>query len=260
MRFPCPHCDARLSPGNLLRHKIKVHSKPKKRSVLSENTSSIGRLRAINPADLIGPTASSPAPAGQSTYKFCSCEGSNDNCNRCFGTGKIEIAPTKPSRSGRKKFTGTFSSRVIKSPLLSLPPLEADSNIKGIYRTKRAKKVIIRPDKKFATLADEYVMPEEKILVGIKEEWVGCVKCKVRVRGDRILRHVRRTHEKIRVASNIPQASKRGSTKLVDDERYEHPQSVRKMDHTRLYAHAFREEGRYGSHPSHDGFDDESKP
>lgn len=33
-----------------------------------------------------------------------------------------------------------------------------------------------------------------------------------------------------------------------------------RMDFTRDYAHNFREQGRFGSHPSHDGFDDESKP
>jgi hypothetical protein len=32
------------------------------------------------------------------------------------------------------------------------------------------------------------------------------------------------------------------------------------LDATKLYAHPYREQGRYGSHPSHDGFDDESTP
>lgn len=32
------------------------------------------------------------------------------------------------------------------------------------------------------------------------------------------------------------------------------------IDATRLYAHSYREEGKYGSHPGHDGFDDESEP
>lgn len=32
------------------------------------------------------------------------------------------------------------------------------------------------------------------------------------------------------------------------------------LDITKPYAHAYRETGRYGSHPSHDGFDDESGP
>ncbi len=32
------------------------------------------------------------------------------------------------------------------------------------------------------------------------------------------------------------------------------------LDATKGYAHSYREMGRYGSHPSHDGFDDESGP
>jgi hypothetical protein len=36
--------------------------------------------------------------------------------------------------------------------------------------------------------------------------------------------------------------------------------SERKLDRTRGYGHLSRENGRFGSHPSHDGFDDESKP
>lgn len=36
--------------------------------------------------------------------------------------------------------------------------------------------------------------------------------------------------------------------------------SKNNMDHTRSYAHIFRERGRFGSHPSHDDFGDESEP
>ncbi len=36
--------------------------------------------------------------------------------------------------------------------------------------------------------------------------------------------------------------------------------SKNNIDHTRSYAHTFREHGRFGSHPSHDDFGDESAP
>jgi hypothetical protein len=35
---------------------------------------------------------------------------------------------------------------------------------------------------------------------------------------------------------------------------------ARAMDATKDYAHNFRERGRYGSHPSHDNYDDEGRP
>jgi hypothetical protein len=41
-------------------------------------------------------------------------------------------------------------------------------------------------------------------------------------------------------------------------EHKENPNKPKNLDHTRPYAHAYRETGRFGSHPSHDGFDDES--
>jgi hypothetical protein len=43
--------------------------------------------------------------------------------------------------------------------------------------------------------------------------------------------------------------------------RYESPKDVQDMDHTKLWPHAYREEGyRYGSPSSFDSFDDESNP
>ena len=44
------------------------------------------------------------------------------------------------------------------------------------------------------------------------------------------------------------------------DDILEFGQTIRNMDHTRSYAHFFRETGKFGSHPSHDSFDDGSKP
>lgn len=41
---------------------------------------------------------------------------------------------------------------------------------------------------------------------------------------------------------------------------YEHPKDATRMDKMRNYGYPCRETGRYGSHPSHDGFDDESQP
>ena len=61
--------------------------------------------------------------------------------------------------------------------------------------------------------------------------------------------------------SNTPEVRGRaGALDQWKDElgQKENPNSPRNLDHTRPYAHAARENGRFGSHPSHDGFDDES--
>jgi hypothetical protein len=53
------------------------------------------------------------------------------------------------------------------------------------------------------------------------------------------------------------QASLKTEPQIVSQEDV---RAERKLDRTKLYAHAYREHGRYGSHPVHDGFDDESTP
>jgi hypothetical protein len=55
----------------------------------------------------------------------------------------------------------------------------------------------------------------------------------------------------------------RGRASALDNwkdelQKKEDPNSPINLDYTRPYAHGARENGRFGSHPSHDGFDDES--
>lgn len=52
--------------------------------------------------------------------------------------------------------------------------------------------------------------------------------------------------------TSIPDGTPRGSS-------YAQP-AEKNLDATKGYAHAYRENGRFGSHPSHDGYDDESSP
>ncbi len=59
---------------------------------------------------------------------------------------------------------------------------------------------------------------------------------------------------------NEPKVTQREEVYPETEMRYENPSDVRSMDYTKDYAHAYREEGKYGSHSSHDGFDDESNP
>jgi hypothetical protein len=91
-------------------------------------------------------------------------------------------------------------------------------------------------------------------------EYEFCSACKVRVKASRMKRHLRKVHKKhsARLAANssvLPSASDvlRETTTLVA------PRD-KNLDATKLYAHSYREQGRFGSHPSHDGFDDESGP
>lgn len=85
-----------------------------------------------------------------------------------------------------------------------------------------------------------------------------CPLCKVKVRVDRMRRHTAKVHNSrtFRFRGRQVQSSKdplRDTTSLIA------PRD-NNLDATKLYAHPYREQGRYGSHPSHDGFDDESGP
>ena len=92
----------------------------------------------------------------------------------------------------------------------------------------------------------------------VESEYETCPLCKVRVRASRINRHMRKAHKRTPTNPHraVPLSSKdplRDTTTLVA------PRD-KNLDATKLYAHPYREQGRYGSHPSHDGFDDESGP
>jgi hypothetical protein len=91
-----------------------------------------------------------------------------------------------------------------------------------------------------------------------EREYKFCPICKARIRDTRIRKHMTKAHlgRVVRPHVAVVRSSKdplRQSTSLV-------AARDKNLDATKLYAHPFRERGRYGSHPSHDGFDDESSP
>lgn len=83
-----------------------------------------------------------------------------------------------------------------------------------------------------------------------------CPVCKVKVKASRFEKHLRKVHGK-----RVPRSATATSAK---DPTRENTTLVaprdKNLDATKLYAHAYREQGKFGSHPSHDGFDDESSP
>lgn len=50
------------------------------------------------------------------------------------------------------------------------------------------------------------------------------------------------------------------SQRWKNQEEIENPQWRHNLDATKGIGYPVREQGRYGSHPAHDGFDDESEP
>jgi hypothetical protein len=99
-----------------------------------------------------------------------------------------------------------------------------------------------------------------------------CPVCHARVKSNRLTKHVRKAHG-LETVPPTPTAAKRFIVGFHRLNRQQKPvtrksemvaredlRAEQKLDRTRPYAHAYRKNGKFGSHPVHDGFDDESKP
>jgi hypothetical protein len=88
-----------------------------------------------------------------------------------------------------------------------------------------------------------------------------CSECGVSLLKKHVQRHFKKAHTKRRrtphaQASGLPKARRTAaSTEGLKNEVLQ-AQLNRAMDATKDYAHSFREHGRYGSHPSHDDYDE----
>ncbi len=102
--------------------------------------------------------------------------------------------------------------------------------------------------------------------------WSKCPVCPAQVKKGRLERHVRNAHRleinvelvfgepdytaRSRKRDGLHNPSRTGSQLIARDD----PRNESRLDRTKPYAHAYRERGKFGSHPAHDGYDDESSP
>jgi hypothetical protein len=93
---------------------------------------------------------------------------------------------------------------------------------------------------------------------GHRSNLVQCPKCTSRVRHDHLPGHLKRVHLTDGARPNPTLPSGGAGRPMESGDSAAMGNGSRTLDATRLYAHRYREGGRFGSHPSHDGFDDES--
>jgi hypothetical protein len=96
-----------------------------------------------------------------------------------------------------------------------------------------------------------------------KPELCKCPCCSSLVRQDRLDAHIRKIHKAASKAS--PQAPIQRKLQQTKHQKQLTPSvsngcQDRSMDATRDYYALYRDNGQFGSHPSHDSFDDESTP
>jgi predicted RNA-binding Zn-ribbon protein involved in translation (DUF1610 family)/uncharacterized C2H2 Zn-finger protein len=93
-----------------------------------------------------------------------------------------------------------------------------------------------------------------------------CPECGVPVLAKNLLRHSKKAHSQNRPTAALHETSGRSEARMTTAPSHELANEVlqqrlnRSMDATKDFAHSFREQGRYGSHPSHDNYDDEGRP
>jgi hypothetical protein len=271
MLIPCPHCSIPVKQSNLDKHLRKVHAGPKPMSrggsagFLPEYRGGVSLKAESHVA------SRSPRYGG---FRLCTCDGSNDNCRFCFGTGQVKL-----NRANLHAMPAHYEPRKdrkprVKEPLVHLPPLEPSG---GSWVTSN---VAQRPKGYAPAPSPRAPRPGRR-----RDKRVVCPKCGQSVKAARLAGHLRKPHpagkknEQVKLKRTPASGTQRQAqdrrfrttplqpvgaggraARGADDLRYESPQAVRAMDHTRGYAHAFRESGRFGSHPSHDGFDDDSNP
>jgi hypothetical protein len=191
----------------------------------------------------------------------CSCGGANESCFKCGGWGyidKIGIGRATPIAHGVGTSLGLSRS---KSPKTTQRPLPQNliQCPKCPLRVRKLRKHLTKV---------HAISPSQQVHLPqpAKSELVKCDSCASWIRQDRLGSHSSRVHRTSvsAFADRHPAETTRAGTSSISARSKEvtaHvPSSEHRFDATRDYYAAYRDNGQFGSHPSHDGFDDESAP
>lgn len=230
----------------------------------------------------------------------CVCGGSNENCRYCSGRGEIpdglasaltrhsqrpESQKVRAGARGKRKVgkwnpagqtvTSNWETQLAKfkrlseriftrrltasHPALAAPEVVVCPRGCGAHLASRDLDSHIK--KVHAATPSVHQKPGSKGLPSDSfEDYKHCPVCSVRVKAQRLKRHLRKVH------SLRPKGVASGPNSVPSDIDVQRQSTTliaprdKNLDATKLYAHSFREHGRFGSHPSHDGFDDDSDP
>jgi hypothetical protein len=164
----------------------------------------------------------------------CTCHGSNPNCFKCGGWGYIDSVSANRLIDGPSGEAGKNAS--VASPRSS----KSKKRRQDISVTTRKKK--------------------SRAVKPASQKSGGSVLCKC---GSRVANSYYRAHLALSCNANKKSARKsvrRASRTVSHDAKLKGSVNFPNLDATKGYAHAFRDKGSFGSHPSHDAFDDESSP
>ncbi len=213
-----------------------------------------------------------------SDQRPCSCGGSNENCALCFGRGFIEISairlsskriiPTPRQDGGRAKGRGFSLPSALQSRAYG--PQSVFSRPAAMCPLCKAQ---VRLDRLSKHLAERCPQRPNKSILPRSSEVTTSAPFGVRAAAAKIAATKRRTEAspsgRARPTKNIDKNKtdqRFGNGAFLESLRdkgesdIERPSWRDSLDATKNRGYPAREDGRYGSYPSHDGFDDESKP
>jgi hypothetical protein len=238
--------------------------------------------------------------AGNDAFRSsCSCAGSNPACYKCFGTGFAGAAGSargapvgqegsvqEPKRRPRRKSRAAKNSLphqyAIRCPICNFP--FTDEGLKKHFEHNHlgnpfSKGPITRIDPvpcvhclaKFDPFfwkkhirdvhGKKKTAPSANQPVTAKQRVPNSTKSAIFVGSIRASKKKKKKHKRGSGRLNTQQSG-HAQTNNTDAVRasLQNERQERLLDRTKDYGFPSRENGRYGSHPSHDGFDDESKP
>jgi hypothetical protein len=234
--IPCSEgCGALLNRRNVGRHLQRIHG--------------VGPAVPERVENL--PQAPSAPTITETKYQLC------PKCGVNVRTDRIGKHLTKAHKSAvvRPSIERAHSSVQVVLGGLAKKMQEAKTSVSGLTRALISK--VYRSPSPAAQQIGSSVQSRSESKNSVYSYEV-CSVCKAKVRVTRIEEHMARVHMRRvgRSHAAVVRSSKdplRQSTSVVAP-------LDKNLDATKLYAHPCREHGRYGSHPSHDGFDDESTP
>lgn len=174
------------------------------------------------------------------TQRPCSCGGSNENCVRCYGRGFIEGGHGTPDLLAYAYF----------------PPVK--------YKTYRKMKccplcsTLVREDRLQKHMSRRCPLRPGGPATGhaiVQTVHQVCAPNKPARQPEMPRQQFKKVQSK-----RFLQDSAHQSARQIGNVHVEKPSWGDNLDATKNCGYPAREEGRYGSYPSHDGFDDESKP
>ena len=230
----------------------------------------------------------------------CSCGGSNENCTHCYGRGFIEGGRAFLASRGKRRKRGASQSTsqafvpltraqdvvtraqdVVKCPACEFKgsaddftmhfALQHGSKGRRRRRTQLPTGCVAAKNKRKTTAANPRLdsssprLPKSvgpmRSRAATVHPMKSCPLCSSKVREDRLQKHMSRRcplrKQRVKMSQGNDSSE---SLRYKGQLEVERPSWWNNLDATKNYGYPAREAGRYGSHPAHDPFDDESKP